>query len=501
MTGGADQTNRFIDEGLWEHDFDDNSRVLAQVRSMQTGERIAIKAAYIKKHGLNFETSGNTVSVMAIKATGVIAENMGDGRRLRVHWQRVSPPREWYFYTYQPTIWKVTPGDWKTDALIDFTFQNKPQDIDRFRNDPYWRERFGTDPKEHKRFRWARFYQAIADGLVTHAADRSRLIAFLQELQPSVENLGLLSGDQFADGSKGFIQDIDPFTLFGLFNRGIKDSNRRAIAAALAQFLGVEEALPESFEGIPVLNNQKSWFFPYAKNRDPAQIEALWQVFQSGLSLADADTEQAIERFSRDFDAAMGYFGVAWNLTFGLYWCRPWSFLSLDERSRSYISEKLRLTIGRNGPKHRCSAADYLQLIESLKQRFEEPDFIVHSFPELSLEAWSYTASGTDTDVVNRHRKLHHFRHRKVSHPRPGLWRRFRTGSALAALAVPLFVHGLGGWLRWLSSVIDAGGTAPAVTPQASSAGIGGGTPPIPAEEEPPACGRNSPDRRFSLSR
>ena len=60
---------------------------------MQTGERIAIKAAYVKKHGLPFETWGNTVSVMAIKATGVIAENMGDRRRLRVHWQRVSPVR------------------------------------------------------------------------------------------------------------------------------------------------------------------------------------------------------------------------------------------------------------------------------------------------------------------------------------------------------------------------------------------------------------------------
>jgi 5-methylcytosine-specific restriction protein B len=129
MNRGDDQTDRFIDEGIWEHDFDDNSRVLDQVRSMQTGERIAIKAAYIKKHGLNFETGGNTVSVMAIKAIGVIAENMGDGRRLQVHWQRVSPAREWYFYTYQPTIWKVTPGDWKTDALIDFTFQNKPQDL------------------------------------------------------------------------------------------------------------------------------------------------------------------------------------------------------------------------------------------------------------------------------------------------------------------------------------------------------------------------------------
>ena len=398
MTGGADQTNRFIDEGLWEHDCDDNSRVLAQVRSMQTGERIAIKAAYIKKHGLDFETGGNTVSVMAIKATGVIAENMGDGRRLRVHWQRVSPPREWYFYTYQPTIWKVTPGDWKADALINFAFQNKPQDIDRFRNDPYWRERFGTDPKQHKRFRWARFYQAIADGLLSHRADRSQLIAFLQQLQPSVEGLGLLSGDQFTDGSKGFIQDIDPFTLLGLFNRGIKDSNRQAIAAALAYFLGVEEAVPESFEGIPVLNNQMSWFFPYAKDRDPAQIDVLWQVFQSGLALAEGGTEQAIDTFSRDFDAAMAYYGVAWNLTFGLYWCRPWSFLSLDGRSRGYISEKLRLPIGRNSPKNRCNAADYLQLIESLKQRFEEPDFSVHSFPDLSLEAWTYTGIAPEPD-------------------------------------------------------------------------------------------------------
>ena len=398
MTGGADQTNRFIDEGLWEHDFDDNSRVLAQVRSMQSGERIAIKAAYIKKHGLDFETGGNTVSVMAIKATGVIAENMGDGRRLRVHWQRVSPAREWYFYTYQPTIWKVTPGDWKADALINFAFQNKPQDIDRFRNDPYWRERFGTDPKQHKRFRWARFYQAIADGLLSHRADRSQLIAFLQQLQPSVEGLGLLSGDQFTDGSKGFIQDIDPFTLLGLFNRGIKDSNRQAIAAALAYFLGVEEAVPESFEGIPVLNNQMSWFFPYAKDRDPAQIDVLWQVFQSGLALAEGGTEQAIDTFSRDFDAAMAYYGVAWNLTFGLYWCRPWSFLSLDGRSRGYISEKLRLPIGRNSPKNRCNAADYLQLIESLKQRFEEPDFSVHSFPDLSLEAWTYTGIAPEPD-------------------------------------------------------------------------------------------------------
>jgi 5-methylcytosine-specific restriction protein B len=121
-------------------------------------------------------------------------------------------------------------------------------------------------------------------------------------------------------------------------------------------------------------------------------------MFQSGLALAEGDTEQAIDEFSRDFDAAMAYYGVAWNITFGLYWCRPWSFLSLDGRSRGYISEKLRLPIGRNGPKHCCNAADYLQLIESLKQRFEEPDFSVHSFPDLSLEAWTYTGIAPEPD-------------------------------------------------------------------------------------------------------
>jgi len=76
-----------------------------------------------------------------------------------------------------------------------------------------------------------------------------------------------------------------------------------------------------------------------------------------------------------------------------LYWCRPWSFLSLDGNSREYISGKLRLPIGKHGPKNRCSGAEYLQLIDALNQRFAEPDFSVHSFPELSLEAWTYTGA------------------------------------------------------------------------------------------------------------
>jgi 5-methylcytosine-specific restriction protein B len=150
----------------------------------------------------------------------------------------------------------------------------------------YWRERFATNPEDLKRFKWARFYQAFAEGLLKYRSDRRPLIGFLQALSGHLDALNFLKGDQFADGRKGFIQDIDPFTLIGLFNRGIKDSSRQSIAKQLAEFLNIEETIPDSFEGIPVLNNQKSWFFPYAKNRPSEQIDSLWEVFSAGLKYA-----------------------------------------------------------------------------------------------------------------------------------------------------------------------------------------------------------------------
>ena len=81
---------------------------------------------------------------MAIKAIGTITENQNDGRHIKVDWTRIKPVREWYFSTFRETLKRVKPGEWKSDALIAFTFQNQPQDIERFRNDPFWRERFAT---------------------------------------------------------------------------------------------------------------------------------------------------------------------------------------------------------------------------------------------------------------------------------------------------------------------------------------------------------------------
>ena len=52
-----DQTQRFLSEGIWEVK-NPTDKESALVRSMQPGERIAIKASYTRKHGLPFESRG-----------------------------------------------------------------------------------------------------------------------------------------------------------------------------------------------------------------------------------------------------------------------------------------------------------------------------------------------------------------------------------------------------------------------------------------------------------
>ncbi|KQM54511.1 hypothetical protein ASE69_18625 [Sphingomonas sp. Leaf208] len=139
-----DQVERFLREGIWEISTPTDAEA-AQVRSMQPGERIAIKAAFVQKHNLPFDSRGNSVSVMRMKARGVITANPGDGERVQVEWDQTFSARDWYFYTYRSTIWQVSAGHDMADRLIAFTFNDQPQDLDWFRNSTGWAVQFGDN--------------------------------------------------------------------------------------------------------------------------------------------------------------------------------------------------------------------------------------------------------------------------------------------------------------------------------------------------------------------
>ena len=149
--GTDDQATRFLRDGIWENGWGMNGdkRFDHLVNAMQTGDRIAIKKFNTPMPNPPFPTPKQPVlGGMYILAVGTVKRNPRNGRYVEVNWtwSDIDSPREWYFSQYLQTIHRVVQGeDWKKDALIAFTFDNKPQDIDRFRNDPQWRDKFG-DP-------------------------------------------------------------------------------------------------------------------------------------------------------------------------------------------------------------------------------------------------------------------------------------------------------------------------------------------------------------------
>ena len=236
-----------------------------------------------------------------------------------------------------------------------------------------------------RRFAWTDFYSEVANKLLQYKDDRGPLVKAIAEIAERRSDLPFAITDRFPDGSTDPLQDICPFTTMGLFNRSLTDTNRQSIAAELAQFLEIRDPVPKfstDDDGIPLLNNQNSWFFRFADRRQHGDIDSLWQVFTDAIAYADYETDPS--NLIGSYDAAEALPRVAYNLTMGLYWARPWRYAPLDGNSRRYITDRLGIQLPRTVP----SGSVYVELCNQLKRRFEDSDFPVHSFPELSWAAY-----------------------------------------------------------------------------------------------------------------
>ena len=93
------------------------------------------------------------------------------------------------------------------------------------------------------------------------------------------------------------VTDIDPFTTFGLFNKGISDDNRRAICKEISETFEISAALPTDFAGIPVLNNNNATFYRFVGERSIDDIENLWRLFTAALTFADRPNDKTKTEF------------------------------------------------------------------------------------------------------------------------------------------------------------------------------------------------------------
>ncbi|TBY52427.1 AAA family ATPase [Rhizobium leguminosarum bv. viciae] len=145
--GTDDQTERFYSEGIWQNGL--HNKFTDEIQRMKPGDKIAIKASFVRKHNLPFDNRGQPVSCMRIKAIGTITENMGDGKTVKVDWNVLDPPRDWFFYTYRVTLVEADPNDEMARRLIAFAFAGAKQDYDFWIRQPYFAKKYGPEQETH----------------------------------------------------------------------------------------------------------------------------------------------------------------------------------------------------------------------------------------------------------------------------------------------------------------------------------------------------------------
>jgi len=403
--GTSDRTQELVEKGEWRiwHSGKGSSKYHEDILSMKPGDRIAIKSSYTRKKGLPFDNQGKAVSVNGIKAVGIIKENPGDGTHVLVDWENIyEEPREWYFFTSRSSVWRLnlehqSRGEFARQ-LVDFVFNGEDQDIDYFLSEPFWGDKYSVilqevDTTFSTQFSWIPFYEAFATALLNWQNQRPVLLQRIRELIESgeVPYLDYLSEDD-GSGERVILQDICPFTVMATFNRSVTYENRRLIAAALAKVLGVEEEVPQSFDGIPVMNNQKSWFFAARDKRDPGDIDRLWQMFERVIEYSVAvdrgEEEPLRSEFAKAYDALIRQRGLRWTPTFGFYWIRPRHFVPLDQNTRQYLTDVFETEFPADNKYTDFTGEDYLALIDDLKAWFDTPESPVSNFMELSYAAW-----------------------------------------------------------------------------------------------------------------
>lgn len=294
-------------------------------------------------------------------------------------------------------IWKLTSAGYDVEMTDELASEIFKQGVSAMK------DKRNREPD----YKWVDFYSAFADVLLSYKDNRSGLIENIKKVY-ELANLKLPKLE-----SNNEIEDIDPFTIFALFNKGISEENRIKILGAIAKVFDLKKEVPTTFDGIPVVNNLKATFYFFKGERGEKDIDNLWEVFSNALQYSATLGEPYKSNLQKYYDIVRKQKGVNWNITMALYWIRPNTFINLDSRNREFLTDVDNMphyftTIFTNVNKSFPDGASYLFMCEQARNALKSEEYPYHSFPELSYYAWKSTnqddeggngSSSVDSDV------------------------------------------------------------------------------------------------------
>lgn len=262
---------------------------------------------------------------------------------------------------------------------------------------------------DQNNYDWVNFYKEFSERLLEYKKKRQILIDKIKKVYRDAKiSLPTLERDNN-------IVDIDPFSVFGLFNKSsMTIENRISIISEIAKNFSVSAKVPKSFDSIPVLNNLNATFYYFKEEngRGDDDIEQLWLLFDSAIKYSHDPKENNKANFEKYFDLTINHKGNGNSkITMGLYWIAPDIFLNLDSRNTWYIYEsgKIPKEIVDNLPTvdNKIKAIKYLDIIDKMNNYLTSNKSKFNNFIELSYEAWKYS------EEVNKKNKAQSLRETK----------------------------------------------------------------------------------------
>jgi 5-methylcytosine-specific restriction protein B len=238
-------------------------------------------------------------------------------------------------------------------------------------------------------FDWVPFYKEFADKLLAYKDNREKLIEKVEEIFDTA-NIRLPKIEK--DGTEPF--DIDPFTIYGFFNSGRTDENRQAILRAIKAIFNVQAPVPNSFKGIPVVQNKSATYYRFIGERKENDIPDLWNLLESALMYVRDPSAENQAALAKYFDASINHAGLGnGKVTMGLFWIAPEIFLNLDSRNLWYLYRSKLLPsdfVSRlpPEPEDKINFANYLKFNEVVHDFLQNNSVGIHNFLDLSYEAW-----------------------------------------------------------------------------------------------------------------
>lgn len=189
-------------------------------------------------------------------------------------------------------------------------------------------------------YEWIPFYEELADKLLEYKNNRKELIEKIYSCCDE-NNIKLATLD--VDNAHKHIVpfDIDPFTVFALFNKQISNENRIKMINTFKHEFSLSSKAPEYFDGTPVVNNLSATFYYFSDSRGDMDIDNLWEVYEAAIKISKKPDEIAIDKFISYYDKVLKQKGIKWNITMGLFWIRPNNFINLDANNRSFLKKEV----------------------------------------------------------------------------------------------------------------------------------------------------------------